>query len=126
MTTQQEIHNGAEKTIRQAQDGVAASVNAAETALKNASADVADQSKAALSGMLAGSREWLDWARDAYQANMRAWQALVACRTAQTTLSIQQTLMQEQFKLFAENSRRMSMATWKTALSANEHPRRPA
>jgi hypothetical protein len=124
MTIHHDTHSGSNKTAdRGSADGMAKTVEAAEAALREAGVDVASESKAALNGMMAGSHEWMTWAQDAGQANMKAWQALIACRTPKAAISIQTALMQEQFKLLADNTHRMSMATWKTALKANEAPR---
>ena len=76
-----------------------------------------NEGEAALKGMQAGSREWMAWAQDAYQANAKAWQALLRCRTAQAALSIQAALLQEHIKLLSDNSRRMSTSGWMTAFS---------
>jgi hypothetical protein len=124
MTIHHDTHNGSDKPAgRGSAAGMAKTAEAAEAALKGAAAEVASESKAALNGMMAGSHEWMTWCQDAGQANMKAWQALIACRTPKAAMSIQTALFQEQFKLLADNTRRMSMATWKTALKANEAPR---
>ncbi len=124
MTLHQDTHNGSGKAAGRNQgDGFAKTVEAAEAALQEAGVGAAKESRAALSGMLAGSREWMSWAQEAGQANMKAWQALAACRSTQAAISIQSALFQEQFKLLADNTRRMTMATWKTALKANDEGR---
>jgi len=76
---------------------------------------VVDEGQAEIKEMQAVSREWMTWAQDAYQINVKAWQALLSCRTAQAALSIQGALLQEQLKLLAKNGQRMTASTWMTA-----------
>jgi hypothetical protein len=133
MTVHQDTHNGSAKSAGRshadgfakqaddfAKDGFAKSVEAAEAALQEAGAGATSEGKAAITGMLASSREWMSWAQDAGQANMEAWQALLACRTPKAAMAIQSALFQEQFKLLAHSMRCTTMATWQTALKAND------
>ena len=125
MTVHQDAQNGPAKTLRRARsEGLARATRATDDALKDGAAmgeAAFTEGQAALKGMQAGSKEWAGWAQDAYQANVRAWQALLGCRTAQAAMSIQTNLMQEQLKLLMDNGRRMTMTGWKTALKENEH-----
>jgi hypothetical protein len=121
MTLHQDTHNGSGKAAGRNQgDGSARTIEAAEAALHEAAPGAASEGQAAVNEVLAGSRDWMGWAQKAGQANMKACQALLGCRSLPEVMSVQSGLFQEQFKLLADNTRRMTMATWQTALRTNE------
>jgi hypothetical protein len=124
MTIHQGAHDGAEKNDGRGQPQyIAQTVETAKTALHDAEAEFASTSKAVMNGMMAGSRGWTRWARDASQANLKAWQALLACRAAPAAMAIQAALWQEHVRLLAENGSSISIATWQAAVKPIDQAR---
>jgi len=121
MALHQDAHNGSGKAARRSQvDGSARTIEAAEAAIRQASLGATSEGQAAVNAVLAGSRDWMGWAQKAGQANMKACQALLGCRSLPEVMTIQSGLFQEQFKLLADNMRQVTMATWQTALRTSD------
>ena len=97
----------------------------AEAPLETAGATAATESETALKEIQAGSQEWIGWARDACQANVKAWQALLSCRTAQAAMTVQTNLAQQHMRLLMGHGRHMT-AAFLQAGPTKPSPTRPA
>jgi hypothetical protein len=118
MTLQQDGENGSAKTQRHRQQPESlAKPSEGEAAALEASGmgqAAVEETQAAFKGAQAASREWARWALGAYEANVRAWHALLGCRSIEAAISIQSTLAQEHVRLLAENGLRARKAALKT------------
>ncbi len=71
--------------------------------------------QAAMKGIEAGSRQWMDWAQKAYQANLAACQALMTARTPKAVAAVHTALAQEHLKLMLDNGQQMAGTMMKSA-----------
>jgi hypothetical protein len=67
--------------------------------------------------MQAGSRQWMTWVQKGWQTNLKAWQALMMCRSPTAVLAVHTVLMQEHLKLMASAGPRLAPAVAKPARS---------
>jgi hypothetical protein len=68
------------------------------------------------------SRQWMNWAHKAGQANLKAWQALMGCRTAKDVAAVHSGLMQQHLDLMTNNSPRLTPAVAKPAPTRRRAP----
>jgi hypothetical protein len=112
---------GANMSIEQnLQDGLAETERAADRMTDNAKqagAQAVRQGQAALHDGKAGpanaegeGRRWMSWAMDAYQANLSAFQAMMASRSPAQIMAIQSDLVRDQMALLMDASRGMTAA----------------
>jgi uncharacterized protein YukE len=95
----------------------------AEAEMETVAATAAKEGGAAMKQIEAGSQEWMGWARDAFQANVKAWHALLGCRTAQAALTVQTNLMVEQVKLLMGHGQHMTAAVLQAAPAKRSRPK---
>ncbi len=72
------------------------------------------ESQEALKEITAGSNEWMDWARKAYETNLKAWQGMVGCRTPSAVADVQSRWFQDHAKLISDGHHRMTTAMAKS------------
>jgi hypothetical protein len=75
---------------------------------------VMKDSQAALKEITAGSHEWMDWARKAYEANLKAWRGMAGCRTPSAVADVQSRWFQDHAKLISDGQHRMTTAMAKS------------
>jgi len=112
MTTQQE----SVKTASKSTDGRALPFTGEEAATQASGMGeaVMKDSQEALKEITAGSHEWMEWARKAYGANLKAFQALIGCRTVKAAAAIHANLIQDHVKLMMDSNHRVITAMAKS------------
>ncbi len=71
---------------------------------------VLKDSEQAVKEIEAGATHWKSWAQGAYQANVKAWRALMGCRSASAVAAVHSRLMADHIELMMGNGRLMTAA----------------